>query len=598
MIVPMKKVSVIVQSKDATLTVESLRKLGVLHVVNENPPKGKDVDTLKKDIAFINKAVQILSLPEFSKKKTPKKEVENWELAARHIIDSWKRLDQLEEYLRTLKNIVSDWQVWGDFDPETIKKFKKKNIHVRLYQIPAKEIKKLPQDIIIKKLFTKGGNTGCAIISIGEPEIPFEELDLPKMSIEKARARINKDAEVMKSIKDDIRKHTCYLEDLVSIRKPLQEELKFHEALSGMGESKSLRYIRGYIPYDSVKTLEEEAKKGKWAISISDPSDDDDIPTLVRNPKWVSIIEPIFKLMEVVPGYRELDASLWFLIFFSIFFGMLIGDAGYGLIFFALTIFAQMKWEKRLQGKSVFILFYILSCAAIVWGVLTGTFFGQEWLCQRVEPLIPALRDNKNIQALCFFLGAFHLSIAHMWRAIIKLPSPKALAQVGWIIILWGAFFLAKMLVLGDAFPIFGKWFFVAGPLLVVFFTNPRKNILKGIGSGFGDLLLNLVNSFTDIVSYIRLFAVGLATVAVADAFNKMAMDIGYSTLMTGVATSLILLLGHTLNIILGSMSILVHGIRLNVLEFCSHLDINWSGFSYKPLQGNETTKPPHQLGL
>ena len=97
--------------------------------------------------------------------------------------------------------------------------------------------------------------------------------------------------------------------------------------------------------------------------------------------------------------------------------------------------------------------------------------------------------------------------------------------------------------------------------------------------AGFSD------NSFTDIVSYIRLFAVGLATVAVADAFNKMAMDIGYNSILTGTATSLILLLGHGLNIILGAMSILVHGVRLNVLEFCSHLDINWSGFSYKPLE-------------
>ena len=99
---------------------------------------------------------------------------------------------------------------------------------------------------------------------------------------------------------------------------------------------------------------------------------------------------------------------------------------------------------------------------------------------------------------------------------------------------------------------------------------------------------MNLVNSFTDLVSYIRLFAVGLATVAVADAFNKMAMDIGYSGVIQGAITSLILLLGHTLNVLLGPMSILVHGVRLNVLEFCSHLDITWSGFSYKPLRRRE----------
>ena len=151
------------------------------------------------------------------------------------------------------------------------------------------------------------------------------------------------------------------------------------------------------------------------------------------------------------------------------------------------------------------------------------------------------------------------------------------------------AFFLAKMLVLGDAFPAFGKWFFILGIALVIFFTSPSRNILKGIGAGLANLALNLVNSFTDVVSYIRLFAVGLATVAVADAFNKMALEIGYNSILTGVATSLILLLGHSLNILLGPMSILVHGVRLNILEFCSHLDIKWSGFAYKPLRQEKT---------
>jgi V/A-type H+-transporting ATPase subunit I len=138
---------------------------------------------------------------------------------------------------------------------------------------------------------------------------------------------------------------------------------------------------------------------------------------------------------------------------------------------------------------------------------------------------------------------------------------------------------------LGHSFPQFAKWFFIVGPALVVLFSSPCKNILKGIVNGLGSLLLNIANSFTDVVSYIRLFAVGLATVAVADAFNKMAMGIGFNNFLQGLLTSFILLIGHLLNVILGPLSILVHGVRLNVLEFCNHLDIKWSGFVYKPLQ-------------
>ena len=115
--------------------------------------------------------------------------------------------------------------------------------------------------------------------------------------------------------------------------------------------------------------------------------------------------------------------------------------------------------------------------------------------------------------------------------------------------------------------------------LLVLFFTRPNRNPLKAVGPGLGDLALNVVNTFTDIVSYIRLFAVGLATVAVADATNTMAAEVG------GVWFFIILLIGHTINVVLALMAILVHGLRLNVLEFSGHLNMEWTGFNYAPFK-------------
>ncbi len=139
--------------------------------------------------------------------------------------------------------------------------------------------------------------------------------------------------------------------------------------------------------------------------------------------------------------------------------------------------------------------------------------------------------------------------------------------------------------MLGYMFPVSGKWLLIFGAALVLFFTNPRRNVVKGIGAGLGNLLLNLVNSFTDVVSYVRLFAVGLATVAIADGFNRMAMEIGFNNIFAALGMALILLVGLLINVILAPLSVLVHGVRLNVLEFCNHADIKWSGFAYKPLR-------------
>ena len=125
----------------------------------------------------------------------------------------------------------------------------------------------------------------------------------------------------------------------------------------------------------------------------------------------------------------------------------------------------------------------------------------------------------------------------------------------------------------------------MAGTFLVIFFTSPNKNPLKAIGPGLGGFALNIINTFTDVVSYIRLFAIGLASVAVADAFNDMALGFGFSTVSSGFIAVVILVIGHFFNIILGILAVAVHGLRLNVLEFSNHLGLEWSGFSYQPFK-------------
>jgi V/A-type H+-transporting ATPase subunit I len=297
------------------------------------------------------------------------------------------------------------------------------------------------------------------------------------------------------------------------------------------------------------------------------------------------MIKPVIELLGITPGYRELDVSTLFLIFFGIFFGILIGDAGYGLVYILVTLGLQKMMKLNTEMKTIVSLFYLLGSCAIIWGVLTGTFFGQGWLLNLgYKPLVPQLNDANFMQTFCFFLGTLHLSIAHSWRAYLKFPSLKALADVGWICILWTAFFLARTLILGEAFPPWGIWLIATGIVLVILFTNPQANVLRAIGEGLGTVALSLMNNFTDVISYVRLFAVGLAGLAIADITNTLSSGLGdgVAALAAGVV---IILIGHSLNIILGPMSVLVHGVRLNVLEFSGHANVTWSGFAFEPLK-------------
>jgi V/A-type H+-transporting ATPase subunit I len=119
----------------------------------------------------------------------------------------------------------------------------------------------------------------------------------------------------------------------------------------------------------------------------------------------------------------------------------------------------------------------------------------------------------------------------------------------------------------------------------VLLFSNPKKNIFKGIGVSLANLPLRLINSFGDILSYLRLFAVGYATVMVALSCNQMAAVIGFRNIFASLAAALVLFIGHTINLALGMLSVLVHGVRLNMLEFSGHMNIEWSGRPYKPFK-------------
>jgi len=292
----------------------------------------------------------------------------------------------------------------------------------------------------------------------------------------------------------------------------------------------------------------------------------------------------VLGLLGLSPGYRELDVSMPFLIFFAIFFGILIGDAGYGLVYiiltFLLTVWLHKTMKLNAEMKTTVSLFYLLGSCAIIWGLLTGTFFGQGWL----QPLVPQLNNAESMETFCFFLGALHLSIAHSWRAYLKFPSLTALADVGYICILWTAFFLARTLVLGEAFPPFGIWLVATGIILVILFTSPQARVLRGIGEGLGTIALSFMNNITDVISYVRLFAVGLATLAIAETTNTLASGFGNGVVAL-TAGIVILIIGHGLNIILGIISVLVHGVRLNVLEFSGHANVTWSGFTFEPLK-------------
>jgi V/A-type H+-transporting ATPase subunit I len=248
----------------------------------------------------------------------------------------------------------------------------------------------------------------------------------------------------------------------------------------------------------------------------------------------------------------------------------------------------------------------VLSIATIVWGAITGNWFGYAPIAD-----LPVLRDlvipsisvdnevsTEVIQYLCFVIGTAHLAIAHVWnfvRRIRRGPKIAAPTELGWLSMVLGLYYLVLQLVLDPAeypMPDYALYMIIAGAAVVLIFgrQEPGQNFLVGVGKGLANIMptaLDGISAFSDIISYIRLFAVGLATLAIAEAFNGMATGVADSIGgVGGVAAAVaILLLGHTLNLAMGALSVVVHGVRLNMLEFSGHLGMEWTGVEYAPFR-------------
>ncbi len=588
MIVEMKKITVVVQDKDREETLERLAQLGLVHLEHLRQPEGGSLEEARARLQAVKKT--LAALP-------PEGEIESGgeppELELEELIGRVAELKEEQARLRDRaeknRRLVEEWEVWGDFDPRLLRELNGKGVWVYLSVLPERELKELPEDVAFEVFARKGGMAYCGIISRGTKYFHFKTHDLPP----KRLSEMIREGEEIAGARAEAEKELERLARLHPLLEREEErrarELEFEEARAGMEGTGKLAYLRGYCPLPELSGLEAAGRENRWGLLIEDPSPEDEPPTLITNPRWVRIIEPIFKLIDTVPGYREIDSSLVFLVFFSLFFAMLVGDAAYGLIFLSAAALVHWKLGPRMADKRFLFLLYLLSGGTIVWGVLTGTFFGQEWLRPVVTARVPWLDVQDNIIWLCFLIGAVQLSIAHLWRAVRKAPSVLALADLGWVMIIWMMFFVARMFILQESFPAYAGVIGGTGILLVVLFSiHPRQFLKELVPRNFA-LFLNVISSFADVVSYIRLFAVGLATVAIADAFNDMAASVGWSSVVTGLATAVILLFGHVLNMILAGMAILVHGVRLNVLEFSGHLGNEWTGRRFSPFRGIKT---------
>jgi len=611
MIVPMKHLTLVCLADTREQTLQALRDLGVLHVTVE-PSDAESVRETHVRIFEAERALRILTAVE--KHAAPPRVETRLISQDAHIdtllaqqVPTLEKPGSADELIADINHIGSvcveliteehwlkheaqRYLPFGHFDPASIRDLAHQGLQVRLFRQTKKDIEfPVVPGCVVQPLGQTPEGLACGVI-VGDTAIPegFDVVPPPLHPTDWYNVRRH-------AVASKITDYAVYLE-AIDIRRPEIEQAlaaridaqKFAQVSASMRtHADTVAYLTGYMPAEALDVVREAARVNAWGLQMRDPHDGDAVPTLLRPPRLFRPILTLFDTLGITPAYNETDISVPFFAFFGIFFAMLVGDAGYGAILLAGTLWARRKLPKA--PAAPFILMTVFSVATILWGVATATYFGIPVAAlpnALNHPLAVWFADQSNIMQFCFTLGLIHLVLARLWNAVQLAPDTKAIAQIGWIGVLVAMYnIICGIVVQGFHTPTWNTPLLIASSLAIALFML-KKSELKTNGVDLGMLPLNIISSMGDIISYVRLFAVGMASVKVAENFNLMATDLALPLWAKIPLMVLILLFGHVLNLAMGGLSILVHAVRLNTLEFSGAKGLSWAGFAYKPFRG------------
>ncbi len=647
MIVPMKKVSLVLPASRKEETLKKLRKLGVLHIAiteGERSPGSPEtsvatINDLRAKIALLENAMGTVA----DHAKTADAVTAGSPDEAVAVAEKILALSEETGFCRAEAIILTAelerLKVWGDIDPAEFAGLAEKGIRMSLYEMPPDICGQIGDSVKTLILGRTKTAVNLLVVESGTEEegVALDSLrtyrtEFPKTSTAAMREQLAGLEHRMTDIGDELVSLAGYTKSMKDAVAAFEKEIEFEVYANGMtdenlsdtpGTSFTVAYFTGYIEEENLDKLKTAAREQSWGLLVEDPTEEDDVPTKLKNNKFVSLIYPLTDFLGTVPGYFEYDISAWFLGFILIFFGIIFGDGGYGLFLCAVAAVPIIK--ALLAKKEVpptFLLFGLFGLSTVLWGTLTCTWFGlspeylPEWLKSLSVPVISnvyadkiwypfwtngeaGLTTSQNLQIFCFTLALVQLTVAHLKGVVRNRKSVKLLGDIGSILQLIGIYYVVLTLVVNGA--VFGLDLVIAGiPVGTVavaligvgfvmsfVFANYEGHLGQSILASVKDIvsvLLGVVNVFSDIVSYIRLWAVGLAGAAISATVNELASPFLGNFLFMIVALVL-LVFGHGLNMILNVLSVIVHGIRLNTLEFSSHLGMSWSGHKFRPFE-------------
>lgn len=600
MIVPMMKYSFLVYHADYKAFLKELKQMGVLHVQvkkQEATPEMQDLLRAYNDLLKTIRSLSVRGKDKVVSGEGPR--LADGAAVWQRIREIEAELEQKQQQIGSLEKEAQLLVPWGDFSPERLEDLKQSGLYFRFlvcrdkYFDPAWE-----QEHYLQKVSAEGGFTCFVLLQreagaslpewegVDETLLPARSLsDLRKeqKALEAEVSRLNEELDSLAT--HQLGQLEAYAADLKS---ELDEANVLHQTQSEVEDH--VRLIEGWVPQPKMAGLNAELDRRSILYVASRPTDDDKVPVQLKNNRFARVFESIGDLYEL-PNHKELDLVPFFAPFYMLFFGFSLGDAGYGLIILLAAIFMKYKVPKM---RSILTLAQWLGLVTVVFGALTGTFFGIDlieadiaWLDKWKAYMI----DTDKLFNLALILGVIHILFGMVLK-VVNVSMTKGIAYsystIGWLLLIVGSGLAYGLRELGAVSESVGTYVqngvLIASGSLILLFNDPRRSIVMNFLSGLWDVYGMVTGLVGDLLSYIRLFALGVSSAILGFVFNELAMSMRPDNVIFGpLVMIIILLVGHGMTLFMAGLGAFVHPIRLTFVEFYKNAGFTGGGKRYTP---------------
>lgn len=614
MIARMSKYDLVLYAAQREDFIERLRELGLVDITTRGWEPSEEDRQLLLDIEGCAKAAEFLKefRADASHDGLRGEPFATGRETYEHYVAAQREAAAIRAEITRLEKAADELRPWGAFDVSQTERLAAQGVVLRYFSAPRGVFDKLQDEWSQRWTLTEISRSASTVWFVvvttpgEELSLDAQEMKAPQMDIREAERRITAEREKLGALDAEFARVAASEALLRSYAAELKERLQGIRVVASAGKEADgrLLILEGWAETETsskVDALLESYPNVVWIKS--DPTPEDDTPVKLKNNRFARIFEMVGNLYAR-PKYGTVDMTPFFAPFYMLFFGICLNDAGYGLVLLAMGLW--MLHKNRQPGMMRRAAWFATMCAiaTVVFGGFCGSFFGvsmQSWVPTGADgqPLFHFYDFQNKFFSVALAIGMVQILFGMAINLVTTVRTfgiRQAFGSLGWFIILLSASVAGGLQMLDERWVIPGfttssPAFYAAmgvGAFLLLFLNSPGRNPLLNLGAGIWNLYNNITGLLSDVLSYIRLFAIGLSGGVLALVFNSLAA--GFVPDGAGIFVRIlimlpILVIGHGINLFMSTISSFVHPMRLTFVEFYKNAGFEMGTRSFEPLR-------------